>query len=64
MLYFVFLEKLPILVKFIVILSERKKLTNLFGDKALSKYSNIVLLKDQFNKEGLINARKEVLSNV
>ncbi|HLD15490.1 MAG TPA: hypothetical protein VJB94_02835 [Candidatus Nanoarchaeia archaeon] len=49
-------------LKFIVILSKRKELTNKYGDAAISNYADNIILKSDFNKEGLINARANLSS--
>lgn len=51
-------------LKFIVILTKREKLTNRIGDRSISKYSDVLLLKKQFNEAGLRWARDRVLLKI
>jgi len=56
-----YLKKLYKNLKFIIILTNRSKLSNKYGDKPLIKYSDAIILKNQFNKIGLISARNQIL---
>jgi len=48
-------------LNFIVILSERNLLLDRFGDNYIKKYADVIILKKEFNKDGLVHIRKGLL---
>ncbi|MEK6932433.1 MAG: hypothetical protein AABW56_01410 [Nanoarchaeota archaeon] len=59
----IYLKKSIKNLKTVVILINKEKLSDRKEDLSLLKHSDVVLLKNEFNKEGLINARNKILNN-
>ena len=59
----IYLKKVIKDLKVIVILTNKEKLSTRKEDMSISKYSDVVLLKNQFNKENIIKARETILDN-
>src|SRR3989338_541295 len=57
----IYLKKLYKNLKIIVILTRKKKLLNTVADKALKEYTDVIIIKSQYNTKGLISARNKIL---
>jgi len=60
----VFLKATNKNMRFIVVLAKIKKLSNSIIYRDLTKYADFLILKNEFNKKDIINARNKIIKRI